>query len=93
MVKRLVVTRTAYLHIDRIIEFNNQRNQSTTYSRKFVKSLFKQLKLLKKLPLMGIQTHEGNIFLLVWDDYYIYYTLTETTIEIQSIYHQKENIR
>lgn len=39
MVKRLIVTRNAYLHIDRIIEFNNLRNQSTTYSKKFVRAL------------------------------------------------------
>ncbi len=92
MVKRLVVTRNAYLHIDRIVEFNNLRNRSTSYSKKFLKSLFKQLKLLKELPMMGMQTSKKDVFLLVWDDYYIYYTFTETIIEIQSIYHQKENI-
>jgi len=47
MVKRLIVSREAYLHIDRIIEFNDRRNQSDTYSRKFVKALFRQLELLK----------------------------------------------
>jgi plasmid stabilization system protein ParE len=93
MVKRLVVSRNAYLHIDRIVEFNNQRNQSDRYSRKFLKALFKQLDLLKKFPVMGIETSKENVFLLVWDDYYIYYSILETVIEIQSIYHQKENIR
>jgi plasmid stabilization system protein ParE len=93
MAKRLAVTRIAYLHIDRIIEFNNLRNQSDSYSRKFVKALFKEFNLLKKFPFMGIKTNKDTVFLLIWDDYYIYYTVTETLIEIQSIHHQKENIR
>lgn len=92
MVKRLIITRTAYLHIDRIIEFNNLRNQSTSYSRKFVRALFKELESLRKFPFMGVETSKEHIQLLIWDDYYIYYTITETAIEIQSIYHQKEDI-
>jgi len=92
MVKRLVVSRNAYLHLDRIVEFNNLRNQSDHYSRKFLKALFKQLDLLKKFPVMGVNTSKENVFLLIWNDYYIYYTITETVIEVQSIYHQKENI-
>ncbi|GAC1308585.1 MAG: hypothetical protein NVSMB24_22580 [Mucilaginibacter sp.] len=69
----------------------NLRNHSTSYSRKFLKALFKQLALLKKFPLMGINTNIDNVFLLVWDDYYIYYTVTETVVEIQAVRHQKEN--
>jgi plasmid stabilization system protein ParE len=93
MAKRLTVSRTAYLHIDRIIEFNTVRNQSDSYSRKFVKALFKEFKLLKKFPLMGIKTSKENVFLLIWWDYYIYYTLSEDVIEIQEIRHQKENVQ
>jgi plasmid stabilization system protein ParE len=82
MVKGLVVSRNAYLHLDRIVEFNNLRNQSDRYSRKFLKALFKQLDLLKKFPVMGVNTSKENVFLLIWDDYYIYYTITETVIEV-----------
>jgi plasmid stabilization system protein ParE len=92
MVKRLVVTRNAYLHIDRIIEFNNLRNKSTSYSKKFIRALFRELESLKKFPFMGIKTSKEHLLLLIWNDYYIYYTITETTIEIQSIYHQKEDV-
>jgi len=92
MVKRLIVSRNAYLHLDRIIEFNDLRNQSTTYSRKFIKALFKELELLKKFPLMGIETSRENIYVLIWRKYYIYYKNTNTLIEITAIYHQKENV-
>jgi hypothetical protein len=89
VVKRLIISRNAYLHIDRIVEFNNLRNQSTRYSQKFVKALLTELNRLKKFPLMGMHTGRTNTFLLVWDDYYTFF---DTTVEIQSIYHQKENI-
>jgi plasmid stabilization system protein ParE len=92
MVKRLIISRNAYRHIDRIVEFNDLRNKSSNYSQKFLKTLFKRLDLLKKFPLTGIKTSKDNIFLLIWNDYYIYYTMTETVIEIQSIFHQKEDI-
>jgi len=72
MVKRLIVTRNAYLHIDRIIEFNNLRNQSTTYSKKFVRALFKELNSLKKFPFRGVKTSKEHVLLLIWNDYYIY---------------------
>lgn len=41
---------------------------------------------------MGVKTGKENVFLLIWNEYYVYYTITESIIEIQSIYHQKENI-
>jgi len=92
MAKRLIVSRAAYLHIDRIIEFNDIRNQSSTYSLKFVKSLFKQLERLKLFPFMGIETSKDDTYLLIWNAYYIYYVITETAVEIKAIYHQKENL-
>jgi len=44
---------------------------------------------------MGIETNKDNAFLLVWDNFYIYYSIIdeENTIEVNSIYHQKEDIR
>jgi hypothetical protein len=41
---------------------------------------------------MGIPIEEENAFLLIWDNYYVYYTFTESIIEIQSVHHQKENV-
>ncbi|MGF7079255.1 type II toxin-antitoxin system RelE/ParE family toxin [Mucilaginibacter sp. UYCu711] len=92
MAKRLAVTRNAYLHIDRIIEFNDLRNKSSVYSRKIVKLLFKEFDLLKRLPFMGIDTGQKGIYRLVWNDFYIFYTITGDLIEIQAVHHQKEDI-
>lgn len=92
MVKRLIVSRNAYLDIDRIVEFNDLRNHSTNYSRKFVRGLFREFNLLKRFPLMGMNTSKENVYLLLWDHYYIYCSITETAIEILAIYHQKEDV-
>jgi plasmid stabilization system protein ParE len=92
MAKRIVFSRKAFADIDRIIEFNDRRNQSDTYSRKFVIKLNERVKLLRDYPLTGVVTDEENVLLLVWDKYYVFYSYNDSTIEIKAIYHQKENI-
>ncbi|RYU87879.1 type II toxin-antitoxin system RelE/ParE family toxin [Mucilaginibacter terrigena] len=92
MAKRLVISKKAYTDIDKIVEFNNYRNKSKTYSEKFIKNLQKQLTLLVKHPLIGKHTDMPDTLLLVWDNYYIFYIDNEDTIEIRSIYHQRENV-
>jgi|SwirhisoilCB2_FD_contig_51_7802302_length_579_multi_5_in_0_out_0_2 plasmid stabilization system protein ParE len=92
MAKRIVFSKKAFIDIDRIIEFNNLRNQSDTYSRKFLTKLQKRLNLLQKHPLTGVSTDEENVLLLVWDQYYVFYSCNDIIIEIKSIYHQKEDV-
>jgi len=74
------------------LSFNNFRNKSNAYSRKFLSSLKKRLALLTTQPLTGIVTDEDGILVLVWDNYYIFYIVNETNIKITSVHHQKENI-
>jgi plasmid stabilization system protein ParE len=91
MAKRLVFSRKAYADIDNIIEFNNNRNKSDTYSKKFIRNLNGKLKILIKQPFIGRSTDIPNILLLIWDKYYIFYSISEHVIEITSVYHQREN--
>lgn len=92
MAKKIVFSRKAFTDLDRIIEFNNRRNKSDTYSKKFLTGLHRRLKLLQKHPLTGITTDEENVLLLIWDQYYFFYCCEDTTIEIKSVYHQKEDM-
>jgi plasmid stabilization system protein ParE len=92
MVKRVIYTDKAFDDIDRIIEFNNLRNKSTTYSRKFLIGLRKRLQELLTQPFSGRATSDPDTLLLIWDNFYIFYIPNEGSIEITSIYHQKENI-
>lgn len=92
MAKVVIYTDRAFDDIDRIIEFNNRRNKSTTYSRKFLASLRKRLQQLPKQPFIGLKTDETDTLLLIWNKYYIFYEVNESTIFILAIYHQKENV-
>lgn len=92
MAKRIVFSKKAYADIDRIVEFNNRRNQSDTYSKKFIKNLHSSLITLSKHPSLGIRTNMTDQLLFIWDTFYIFYINTETAIEITSIYHQKEDV-
>jgi plasmid stabilization system protein ParE len=92
MAKRVVYTDKALADIDRIVEFNNLRNRSDAYSKKFVPELRKRLIELSKHPLSGIKTNDPGTFLLIWNSYYIFYEDYDGSIEITGIYHQKENI-
>ena len=92
MAKRVILSKKAEIDLERIIDFNNNRNKSDTYSKKLFSLLIKRLNLLTKQPLSGLETVTENVLLLVWDDYYIFYTIEDTTLIVSSIYHQKENI-
>lgn len=92
MAKKIVFSRKAFADIDRIIEFNNIRNKSDTYSRKFVRTLNKQVKILGKQPFIGLVTDEPDELLFILDNYYVFYIVEKSTIQITSIYHQKENL-
>ncbi|RCH54485.1 hypothetical protein DJ568_11720 [Mucilaginibacter hurinus] len=91
MAKEIVFSYKAIDDIDRIIEFNNGRNKSTIYSEKFLKGLYQRLQLLSIHPFTGLATNQPDVLLLTWDNYYIFYVIYSTSIEIISIYHQKEN--
>ena len=92
MAKRIIYTDKAFADIDRIIDFNNFRNKSNQYSRKLLSLLKKRLLLLSKQPLSGINTNEEDQLVLIWDSYYIFYKINDSSIEVTSIYHQKEDV-
>lgn len=93
MAQQIILSAKAYADVDRIVEFNNRRNRSKNYSKKFVITLFEQFDLLKTYKSVGIKTSENETFVLIYNKFYIFYNLNGLNdIEILSIYHQKENI-
>lgn len=97
MAQRIVFSKKAEVDLERIIEFNNRRNQSDIYSKKLFSRLNRRLALLLKQPFSGIKTNFdrpdlGAPFVLIWDAYYIFYTYNGVMLEVVRIYHQKENI-
>jgi plasmid stabilization system protein ParE len=92
MARRLVFSRAAYQDIERIVEFNNYRNQSDSYAEKFVNGLLIRLKKLLPFPYAGEKTDIENQYLLVWDDFYIFYRFDSELVLVSKIYHQKEDV-
>jgi len=92
MAKKIVFSKKAFNDIDRIVDFNNHRNQSDSYSKSFLIKFHKRLKILQLHPLSGVITDEENVLLLVWDQYYVFYNNNDSTVEIMAIYHQKEHV-
>lgn len=92
MVKRLIISQAAFADIDRIVAFNNERNQFDAYSRKFIKSLFNRFNKILITPKLARKTNLNNQFLIIWSDFYIFYYIEKDYILISKIYHQKEDI-
>ena len=92
MAKGLIISRSAYLDIDRIVEFNNNRNKSDTYSRRLIRGLHRKFNQIVENPFVGIRTSKPTVLLLIWNQFYIFYQVKENSIYILSIHHQKENI-
>lgn len=92
MVKRLIISQAAFADIDRIVIFNNERNQSDLYSKKFIKSLFSRFNKILITPKLARKTNLNNQFVIIWSDYYIFYYIEKEYIIISKIYHQKEDI-
>ncbi len=65
MARRVILSAKAYSDIDRIVEFNNQRNRSETYSKKFIKNIYKRLKILNIYKTIGIKTNDTYIFVFI----------------------------
>lgn len=92
MVKRLIISTAAFADIDRIIAFNDERNKSDAYSKRFIKGLFNRLDKLLSSPYRGQKTTLENEFLIIWSDYYIFYYLDAAYLIVSKIYHQKEDV-
>jgi plasmid stabilization system protein ParE len=62
MAKRIIFSKKAELDLERIIEFNDYRNKSNSYSKKFFINLTKRLRLLLKQPSSGMITDSDDVF-------------------------------
>jgi hypothetical protein len=85
MAQRIIFSKKAEIDLERIIEFNNRRNQSDAYSKKLFVRLTQRLSLLLKQPFSGIKTDLDKRLVLIWDNYYIFYTYNGSILEVTSI--------
>ena len=92
MAKRKIVwSNRAIKRLYGILEFYDQRNKSNAYSKKLYQLLHKQVKVLLKLPEIGLKTTEETTRGLIIEDYIIYYQITEDKIIIHTVWDSRQN--
>ena len=74
-----------------ILDFFNQRNQSTIYSRKLYKSFQIELSLLKLQPHIGVKTNFENVRGLIVGDYILFYEIEPKQINIITVWDSRQN--
>jgi plasmid stabilization system protein ParE len=92
MAKRKIVwSYNAQKKLYEILEFYNERNKSTSYSKKLYSSFQKELKLLLKYPNLGIKTDLDGIRGLIVGAYILYYEDKGDLIIIHSIWDSRQD--
>lgn len=89
--RRIIWTETAKFELKNILEFYAFRNKSKTYSFKLYTKIQSELKLLIKHPNIGKKTDQLNVRALLIEDYFLFYEIKETNINILSIRNSKQN--
>jgi len=92
MAKRKVIwSSRAKVDLFEILVFFYQRNGTKTYSRKLNSTFRKSVRLLAKYSDIGFPTDIQNIRNLIEGDYSIFYKIESDTIEILTIWDNRQN--
>jgi addiction module RelE/StbE family toxin len=86
MIKSVVWAERAKNDLKSIKNFFDTRNQSTSYSKKLLKTLRDSTKLIEKFPLLSIPTEYENIRGFVILEYIIFYEIMKEHILILLIW-------
>ena len=73
------------------MNFYAERNKSKTYSVKLYKKINKEMKVLVKHPLLGLQTEIKGVRGLIVDDYVIFYEIGYERIIVHAIWDSRQN--
>jgi plasmid stabilization system protein ParE len=74
-----------------ILEFYVTRNGTTSYSRKLLARINKNVKLLSKNPLIGTQTDYESVRALITGDYQIVYEIFDQLILIIMVWDSRRD--
>lgn len=92
MAKRKIIwSPKAKLDLFEILDFYYQRNGTKTYSKKLNSNFRKTIRLLANYPDIGVQADVQNIRNVIEGDYSIFYEIKSTTIEIVTIWDNRQN--
>lgn len=85
MALKLEWTERAILHLEEILNYWEDRNNSKTYSLKLYSWIQTSLELLSQYPESGKRTNNLRLHKKIVKDYYIYYTFDTIKLTIIGI--------
>ena len=91
--KKIVWSKRASLELKQILEFQIQRNGSTTYSVRILNEVDFLLETLSKNELIGRLTSNKYTRVIPMKDYLIFYEVNQNIIEIVSFWDNKQGIK
>ena len=73
-------------NLESILRYFEERNSSDRYSKKLMKMIHKQIRLLSSMPEIGRLSNYPNVRILFVDRYGIVYQIREKSILVVDIY-------
>ncbi|RDV14610.1 type II toxin-antitoxin system RelE/ParE family toxin [Pontibacter diazotrophicus] len=89
--KRIVWSKEARADFKATLEFYNERNGSSTYSRKLANQVFKATENLQTNNHLGISTSDPDVRVLIKDTFSIFYELKGEIILVLIIWDSRRN--
>jgi len=89
--KRIAWTKEARADFRATLEFYNDRNGSSTYSRKLAEQVFKAIEKLQDNNHLGIRTSDPEVRVLIKGAFSIFYELKEDMILVLIIWDSRRN--
>lgn len=89
--KRIVWSKEARLDFKATLEFYNERNRSSTYSRKLANEIFNIIEKLQTNIFLGLKTSDPQVRVLHKGTFSIFYELKEEEIVVLMIWDSSRN--
>jgi plasmid stabilization system protein ParE len=88
---KIVWSNIAVETLDEILNFYSERNKSDIYSKKLYSKIMSDVKLLARVPLIGLLTRIKNVRGLIVEDFIIYYEIKGKEVFILTIWDCSQN--
>ncbi|MCK4921243.1 MAG: type II toxin-antitoxin system RelE/ParE family toxin [Bacteroidales bacterium] len=91
VIRKIIWSPRAKLDLTDILDYYYKRNRTKTFSKKLNLEFRKSIKLLEKHSDLGVNTDVQDIRNLIEGDYSIFYEIKSDTIEITTIWDNRQN--
>ena len=89
--KRIIWTKEARLDFKATLQFYNERNGSSDYSRKLAAEIFQTIEKLQNNFFLGRQTSDPEVRILIKGTFSIFYEIREKEILILVVWDSRRN--